>query len=117
MILGVVQQQNAVTVDVTPDAVNWSDISPPGVGNVQTITGINTIIDLKFTISSSVPMSVSINGGSFTSLVNNDLFQVSNNDTVQFRADTFGSAAILIYNNSDSDAFLDGFILSGGPII
>lgn len=94
------------SADTTPDAVNWPDASqevPPfEVDTIsQTISGINTTIELEVTID--------FNDGSLYYIKNADApvtvsvpFTVVNGDTLKFRFQ--GSGGIVqfnVYNNSD----------------
>lgn len=118
MILGVIQQQFK---DIVPDAVDWTLITgvPPVTGNIQTITGISQPITLRFQENyagaGELLASVNVNGAGWVSIVHNDEFIVSNNQTVQFRLDSGISRReyfASISNMSDSGALVDDFTLS-----
>ena len=106
--------------DVTPDAVNWNDLSTGGstaTTNTQTISGISQAITLRATFTEdrdNYTLQAIVNGslvGSPVSSPGNFTFTVSNNDTVAFRAsggETRSSSAT-ITNTSDGDAVLDTF--------
>ena len=92
--------------DVIPDAVNWTDVSqnvpPYSVDtNSQTISGINTTIELDITFD--------INDGTFYYIKNTDdpvsfdlPFTVVNGDTLKFRFQgSGGMVQFNVYNNSD----------------
>lgn len=92
---------------VTPNAVNWNDVSqiaPPFSidTNSQTISGINTTIELQITID--------FNDASLAYIKNADApvgddgtpFTVVNGDTLKFRfTGSGGSIQFNVYNNSD----------------
>lgn len=92
--------------DVTPNAVNWDDVSssaPPYHvdTNSQTISGINTAIELDITFD--------FNDGAFYYIKNTDdpvifssPFTVVNGDTLKFRFEgSGGMVQFNVYNNSD----------------
>lgn len=94
------------SADTTPDAVNWTDVSqlaPPfEVDTIsQTISGINTTIQLEVTID--------FNDGALLYIKNADAavspntpFTVVNGDTLKFRFQgSGGSVQFNVYNNSD----------------
>lgn len=102
--------------DVTPNAVNWTDIvttSTQADTNTQTISGIDTTISLSCTVSpgTAVTLSYSVDGAAFAPY--GAPFDVTNNQTVQFRMnDPLGnleSGSVTIRNDSDSSAILDTF--------
>lgn len=93
--------------DVIPDAVNWTDVSqntPPFSvdTNSQTISGINTTIELDITFD--------FNDGTLNYIKNTDApvvfsspFTVVNGDTLKFRFQGSGGAVQFnVYNNSDT---------------
>ena len=106
--------------DVTPDAVNWNNLSTGGSNattNTQTISGINQSITLRATFTENrdnYTLQAIVNGSLIGSPVNspdNFTFTVANGDTVAFRAsggETRNSVAT-ITNTSDGDAVLDTF--------
>lgn len=114
------EQIYPTTVDVTPDAVDWNNISTAGSNattNTQTISGISQAITLRATFTEdrdNYTLQAIVNGsavGSPVSSPGNFTFTVSNNDTVAFTAsggDTRDSSAT-ITNTSDGDAVLDTF--------
>lgn len=112
-----------ISVDVTPDAVDWPDFDVNNTTqydtSTQTITGISAPISLQVSFSElrdPYQMSVLQNGtvtqgpssapGSFQ-------FNVTNNDTIAFRFDVSnGNRAefvVTIINQSDGNATLDTF--------
>lgn len=118
MILGVVQQQ-MMNISITPDPVDWSNIVTINGTNAATITGINTPITLKFTENfagaGGLTASVNVNSSGWVSIVHNDEFSVSNNQTVEFRLDGGVSRREYfssIYNMTDSGTLLDDFTLA-----
>ena len=94
------------SADTTPNAVNWTDVSqiaPPfSVDTIsQTISGINTTIELEVTFD--------FNDGTLYYIKNTDApvsytvpFTVVNGDTLKFRFQgSGGSVQFNVYNNSD----------------
>lgn len=121
--------------DVVPDAVNWTDISGsvagngiPRQGNSQTITGINTPITLRATITGFSSggtgirqLQVDVNGSVSTvaAAANATLdFNVSNGQAVIFGGtqNTTTSSSwgglITVTNQSNGGVTLDSFNLS-----
>ena len=112
----------AATTDVTPNAVNWNNISTAatsGQTNTQTISGINTTITLRVTYTRddmAYTLVTYVNGTSVggAQAPNNYTFTVSNGDTVYFFAvggESRDSSAT-VTNVSDSNAVLDTFGIS-----
>ena len=114
----------AASADVTPNAVNWGNISNPNdlAGSTSaTISGINTTITLNISFNEQRDggfCSIVVGGTvqtstSFTDANNGSTnFTVSNNQTVQFNLSaTTGTAegTATIRNVSDSNATLDTF--------
>lgn len=111
--------------DVTPNAVNWTDITGEGVGttNTQTISGINTsiILRVEYTGNTSITgnlANVSVNGTEYqmdSDLENNGfyIFTVNNGDSIFFRFISFFGIitpqTVTIKNSSDSNSILDTF--------
>ena len=118
--------------DVTPNAVNWANVTGEGA-NVTTsmlqITGITTSITLKvsFVLNTGIQLNQkysvqsSASFGTGTAIANNGTFTVSNNQYVGFRADCGGACASTkvstwtITNVSDGDAVLDTFTITTTP--
>lgn len=107
--------------DVTPNSVNWGNLSNDvtGVDNNsnQTISGIDTTISLKYSISgSSITVKYSKNNGGYITLSPGSTFSVSSGDTVKWQgstsASTTRSGTITVINASDSDDTLDTFTYS-----
>lgn len=95
------------SVDVTPDAVNWTDVTGTvqGSTNAQTITGISTSITIAATVTGGASISANV-AGNPTSLP----ASVSNNQQVTFTL--FGSnisGSVTVINQSDGNATLDTF--------
>ena len=116
--------------DVTPNAVNWANVTGE-YSNVTTsmlqITGITTSITLKVSFTGiqqnqkySVQSSASFGTG--TAIANDGTFTVSNNQYVGFRADCGGACAETkvstwtITNVSDGNAVLDTFTITTNPL-
>jgi len=125
----------AVGSDVTPNAVNWADITYEGEAPAwyyteKQITGINQTITLKveynttfgstlyYYVSSSPGSIISGGGGTdavpptslgMISIANNGTFTVSNNEYVTFGA-IIGcgeNTTITVKNQSDGDSTMD----------
>jgi hypothetical protein len=109
--------------DVTPNAVNWTNIDTGatiGFTNDVTITGIDTTITLGIAGTeeqdgADVYVEINNDGGTllFTT-PGSSTFTVSNGDVVSFQVQTFGSGftsegTATITNQSDSNATLDTF--------
>jgi hypothetical protein len=119
--------------DVTPNAVNWANVTGE-YSNVTTsmlqITGIASSITLKVSfvlntgIQSNQKYSVqsSASFGTGTAIANDGTFTVSNNQYVGFRADCGGACAETkvstwtITNVSDGNAVLDTFTITTYPL-
>ena len=116
--------------DVTPNAVNWANVTGE-YSNVTTsmlqITGITTSITLKVSFTGaqqnqkySVQSSASFGTG--TAIANDGTFTVSNNQYVGFRADCGGACAETkvstwtITNVSDGNAVLYTFTITTNPL-
>ena len=110
--------------DVTPNAVDWNDVSG-GYGfllytNTVTVTGISTAINLTISWSGNEIgfFGISINGGSFIDLEAEGgsprTFSISNNDTIRFGASGVGGKVITVTvtNASDANTVLDTFTMT-----
>ena len=108
--------------DVTPNAVNWNDVSAPGGStNTVTITGINTAINLSISwtgypgtgafdvYKNDSPISLPDEGSPYT-------LSVSNNDEIYFSASSIAVASIsvTVTNASDGNTVLDTFTINVG---
>ena len=110
--------------DVTPNAVDWEDAS--GVCNCstneQTITGINTAINLviSWSFSGDVGEFFMYKNATEFDLLNNysspATFSISNNDIISFYASGSACAAtetsVTVTNASDGNAVLDTFTMT-----
>lgn len=104
--------------DVTPDAVNWANVSgvQPQANANQTINGITSSITISLSYVGDFPViEYRINSGSYVSYA--APFSVSNGQTLNFRISVLplsGPAAgtITVTNDSDSGATLDTFTYS-----
>ena len=125
-----VNAKKGSAADVTPNAVNWANVTGEG-SNVTTsmlqITGITTTITIKVSFTGtqqnqkySVQSTASFGTG--TAIANDGTFTVSNNQYVGFRADCGGACASTqtstwtITNVSDSNAVLDTFVITTTPL-
>ena len=108
--------------DVTPNAVNWNDVAAPGGStNTQTITGINTAINLTISFTgyygtgafnvykNASQTSLADEGTPFT-------LSVSNNDQIYFYGSSVSEQAIsvTVTNASDGNTVLDTFTINTG---
>lgn len=109
--------------DVTPDAVNWANVSvtsssPASVSNAaQTISGISTSIVLTITYTGSGVIKYGQNGGALTTISSGGTITVSSGDTLYFNASRTGGAGtdsgtVTVTNTSDSSTVLDTFTYS-----
>ena len=110
--------------DVTPNAVNWNDASGACncSTNEQTITGINTAINLVISWSASISLNnflLYINATEFDLFNNYEspaTFSISNNDTISFYTSGTGCSpvnnSVTITNASDGNAVLDTFTMT-----
>lgn len=106
--------------DVTPNAVNWADMSATsdftviGENGNQTISGIDINISLRVSWSGTplTYVSIIVNGSS-SFITNGSTKTVSPGDTVRFQAGygSIGTAigTFTITNASDGEAVLDTF--------
>jgi hypothetical protein len=122
--LGSIRNLGVELPDVTPNAVNWNDAS--GLCNCstneQTITGINTAINLVISWSASIALNnflLYINATEFDLLNNYSnpaTFSISNNDTISFYISSIGCSSannsVTITNASDGNAVLDTFTMT-----
>ena len=106
--------KNIVSLDVTPNSVNWTDAygSPPFVNsNTQTITGIDTNITLEITFTTtSLSVLPIINSVVQQSINSGATISIANNDTLAFRLTTGGgggSTTLTIKNLSDNNTIID----------
>ena len=117
-----VSAKKGSAADVTPNAVDWNNVSGGyGLGlytNTVTITGIDTAINLVITWSGN-------DGGDFVIVINGTIFSleasggsprtfsISNNDTIRFGAGGAASKTIsvTVTNASNGNAVLDTFII------
>jgi hypothetical protein len=110
--------------DVTPNAVNWEDASG-GCNcstNEQTITGINTAINLviSWSVSGFVGEFFMYKNATEFDLFNNysnpATFSISNNDIISFYVSGSACSAVensvTVTNASDGNAVLDTFTMN-----
>jgi formylglycine-generating enzyme required for sulfatase activity len=109
----------SVSVDNTPNALNWNDADASGsctaTTNSQTIAGISSSITLELSEDSSgLTLQYSLNGGAWTSFGTLPAtLSVSNNDTLAFRSSSgVGRTRIFTVKNvTDGNVVLDAFTL------
>jgi len=108
--------------DVTPNAVDWSDessFSSTTESTAQTITGINTSINLYFECDycgDGLGIAYNKNSTGWVDIAEFATISISNNDTLNWRAGpaSGGYTSIFIKNASDSNALLDTIFLEVG---
>ncbi len=86
---GALLRKTAAGPDVTPDAVNWANITATtqGANANQTISGIHSSITLGITYSDGLyQIEYRINSGTYIGAGSGGTFSVSNGQTVNFRA-------------------------------
>lgn len=103
--------------DVTPDAVNWANVSgaSPQANANQTISGITSSISISLSLSGTsgeaIFLDYRINSGSYVTY--STPFSVSNGDTLNFRVSTIsggaGAGTVTVTNDSSGSATLDTF--------
>ena len=104
---------------VTPNAVNWNDVAN-GSTNTQTITGINTAINLTISFTGYVSGSFNVyKNDSETSLADEGTpftLSVSNNDEIYFSGSPGEdqTISVTVTNASDGNTVLDTFTISAG---
>jgi len=104
--------------DVTPDAVNWTNISTGGLPSgyylpAPTISGITSPVTLEITFTAGLGLEYSTNGGSsFSSISSGGTLVFNNGDTITFKM-VSGTAnveyTVTIKNVTDGNAILDTF--------
>ena len=124
---------SAPAADVTPNALNWTDIvgNIGGVTNTQTITGIDTSITLRietndvdwlqytslYIIVNGIQTAINAGGG-ITPLIDNGYLNVNvnNNDPVYFNATSLyatpANRTIIVKNASNGNVVLDTFTVT-----
>jgi len=103
----------ATSADITPDAVNWANISGSGSGSNanQTITGITAPITISLSNSGGGFPSYDLNGAGFS--VYSGPFVVTNGQTLRFSVGgSPASGTITVVNDTDSSTTLDTFTYS-----
>lgn len=119
-MMGASQQVSGGGADVTPDAVNWSDVCDfpgnPIYTDTQQIKGISTTITLEVEIinGDNYTLEVGVNnsnsyGGTITDVTGGGTFTVDNNQYVTFKlsSSSFGFVEFRVINNSDVTTILD----------
>ena len=105
--------------DVTPNAVNWNDVAG-GSTNTQTITGINTAINLTISFTGYGTGSFNVyKNDSETSLADEGTpftLSVSNNDEIYFSGSPGEdqTISVTVTNASDGNTVLDTFTITAG---
>ena len=116
-MMGVMSE--AGSQDVTPDALDWANISGADVANTtdETVTGIYNTIDLYYDIVNNGAAPIvyyRIDSGTwqFLNAGSTNTFTVSNNQTVGWQVvASFGTvnSTITVKNASDAGATIDAF--------
>jgi len=116
-MMGVMSE--AGSQDVTPDAIDWANISGADVANTtdETVTGIYNTIDLYYDIVNNGAAPIvyyRIDSGTwqFLNAGSTNTFTVSNNQTVGWQVvASFGTvnSTITVKNASDAGATIDTF--------
>jgi hypothetical protein len=116
-MMGVMSE--AGSQDVTPDAIDWANISGADVANTtdETVTGIYNTIDLYYDIVNNGAAPIvyyRIDSGTwqFLNAGSTNTFTVSNNQTVGWQVvASFGTvnSTITVKNASDAGATIDAF--------
>lgn len=130
-------QQKPIS-DVTPNAVDWADVSYNAITdsyiiNIQQITGVNSPITLQVNISAGNPIIIYrriditapgwSNGGlyngsaiGFTQVNNGDTFTINNNEYLSFFCEPDGpfdsSRGVTVINTTDNNTTLNIFFAS-----
>ena len=103
--------------DVTPNAVNWADVSGDQSAMLQ-ITGITSTITLQVAYSgNNINQKYSVQStasfGTGTAIANNGTFTISNNQYLGFSCQSpypyYNTDTFTITNVSDGNAVLDTF--------
>jgi len=99
------------SVDVTPNAVNWANItgSTSGSNANQTIDGISSSISVGASLTGSGILSYSLNGAGFTAY--STPVSVSNGQTLRWTVDAVfaTNGTVTVTNQSDGAITLDTF--------
>lgn len=116
-MMGVMSE--AGSQDVTPDAIDWANISGADVANTtdETVTGIYNTINLYYDIVNNGAAPIvyyRIDSGTwqFLNAGSTNTFTVSNNQTVGWQVvASFGTvnSTITVKNASDAGATIDAF--------
>jgi hypothetical protein len=117
ILLAVFGALSSATADVTPNAVNWADISgtsgPGSVNANQTINGIDTTITISASNSGPGTLLYDLNGAGFVAYT--APFGVTNGQTLRWQITSdLGevNGTITVTNDSDSSTTLDTFTYS-----
>ncbi|MFO1015797.1 MAG: RHS repeat domain-containing protein [Caulobacteraceae bacterium] len=106
----------AVTADVTPNSVDWANITDAdGATNAAvTFAGIDASISLTVTYTGTAALLYSKNSGSYASIPSAGSVAISNGDTLRFKATSSSSASgtVTVVNSTDGGATLDSFTYS-----
>lgn len=109
----------SAAADVTPNAVNWTNASGSGAAttNTQTITGINTSINLSISWSGKTTGALNVyKNGVEIPIADEDspyTLSVVNNDAIYFYSSSAGAETVnfTVTNLSDGNTVLDTFTI------
>lgn len=116
LMTGISQQVRnlQVNIDVTPDPLSWTALLSSSTSE-ETITGISSFIVLYclYSLSGEGFFQYILNGTPAVTVSSGETFIVNLNDTLAFTMQGPGSFTVSVYNQSDGDALLDSFTISG----
>lgn len=117
-IIGSSVQIQVESGDVTPDAVNWPNLTtasfPSGYyAPIPTFTGIGVPITIEVTFTAGLGLEYSIdNGSSFNNITSGSTLVINNGDELAFRMSSgspFVTYTVTIKNVTDNNTVLDTF--------
>lgn len=97
--------------DVTPNAVNWANVSGPNPQSNanQTVNGCSGTINISTTNSSIGILYYSLDGAAFTAYSGAFSVDALTGQTLRWQIAGVGSGTITVINDSDSGTTLDTF--------
>lgn len=104
--------------DVTPNAVNWGNISgtTSGTNANQTVNGCSTSITISMTYVGGADIEYSLDGAAFVAYTVPFSVNAQTGQTLRWQATTDGgipaSGTVTIRNDSDASAVLDTFTVT-----
>ena len=123
ILLAAFGAMSTTTVDVTPNAVNWANISSgtaSGVNANQTVNGCGTSITLSVAVSGASPtppvVEYSLDGGGYVTYSTPFSVDAATGQTLNFRVTGLtpgtNTGTVTVTNDSDGSATLDTFTYS-----